>query len=275
MKKDSLSIRTPTWCYAKLLAIYPISFQENYGREMLLIFRDVCRRENGRNGISGLVFFWLEIIIDLASTALQEHISEVRMLSTNQGLIRFTGILGTLGGILSIIVGVTLIGGGLGDDVTPFQVAMFILTYLLVAVGATGYFFAGRHERAVNAALGVLLFGAMIGAIGPILMAADIGLGWIMWAISLLIQGAGLLLLGVTARKNSGFVRLSWFPHALGISILTLTIVGIALSNSASDTVQGTIMGLTLGLLGASWMILGLLLLSGNVHTDAQPPKVA
>jgi hypothetical protein len=275
MKKDSLSIRTPTWFYARLLAIYPVSFQEKYGREMLLTFRDVCRRENSRYGISGLVFFWLEIIIDLASTALQEHISEVRMLSTNQGLIRFTGVLGALGGILSIIIGVTLIRGGLGDDVTAFQAALFILTYLLIAVGSTGFFFAGRHERKVNAALGVLLFGAIIGAIGPILMAADIGLGWIMWAISLLIQGAGFLLLGVTTRKNSGFVRPAWLPLALGITILTLTIIGITLSQTASDTVQATLMGLTLGLLGASWLILGLLLLSGNVRTDALPPTVA
>ena len=274
MKKDSLSIRTSTWFYAKLLAIYPLSFQEKYGREMLLIFRDVCRRENGRNGISGLVIFWLEVIIDLASTALQEHISEVRMLSTNQNLIRFTGILGALGGILSIIIGVVLIRG-LGEDVTVFQAAMFILTFLLIAVGSVGYFFAGRNERDVNAALGVLLIGAIIGVIGPILMAADIGLGWILWGIGLLIQGAGLVLLGVTARKNTGFVRPAWLPLALGISIFTLMIVGITLSQSASDTVQQTLGGLTLSLLGASWMILCLMLLRGSVRTDAQPPTAA
>lgn len=274
MKKDSLDIRTSTWFYAKLIFIYPLSFQENYGRELVLLFRDVCRRESSRYGLSGLIFFWLEVIIDLASTALREHLSEVRMLSTNQGLIRFTGVLGTLGGILSIIMGFAILRGRLGEDITALQMAMFILTYLLIAVGSTGYFLAGRREREVNAALGILLIGAIIGAVGSILMAADIGLGWILWFVGLLGQGAGLLLLGVTARRNPGFVRAAWLPLALGIIMLVLLIGGLA-SNSASDSVQGTIFGLTLGLLGAGWMILGLLLLSGNVRTDAQPPTVA
>jgi hypothetical protein len=274
MKRDSLDIRASTWFYAKLMVIYPLSFQENYGREMVLIFRDVCRKESSRYGFGGLIFFWLEVIIDLASTALREHLSEVRMLSTNQSLIRFTGILGALGGILSVIIGLLMIRGGLGEDVTALQAAIFILTYLLIAAGTTGYFLAGRREREVNAALGILLIGAIIGAVGPILMATDIGLGWILWFVGLLGQGAGLLLLGVTARRNPGFVRAAWLPLALGIIVLVLLIGGLA-SNSASDSVQGTIIGLTLGLLGAGWMILGLLLSSGNVRMDTQPPTVA
>ena len=275
MEKDSSSIRTSTRFYAALLAIYPLSHQEEYGREMILVFRDVCRKENGRNGLGGLIFFWFEVLIELASTALQEHLSEVRMLSTSKGIIRFTGILGSLGGVLSIVIGVVLIQDRLGDDVTIFQAALFIFAYLLIAAGATGYFLAGRHERGVNAALGVLLLGAITGAIGPILMAADIGPGWILWFIGLVIQGAGLLLLGVTAYRNPGIVRPAWLPLALGMAILVLLIVGIAGADSRPDSTQGALIGLTLSLLGAGWAILGLLLFSGNVRADAQPPTLA
>ena len=197
------------------------------------------------------------------------------MLSTNQGLIRFTGIMGTLGGILSVIIGFLLIRGGTGWDITALQAALFILTYLLIAVGTIGYFLAGHHVREVNVALGIMLIGAIIGAIGPILMVADVGLGWILWFVGLLGQGAGLFLLGVTARRNPGFVRAAWLPLVFGIVILVLLIAALASNYSSSAPVQGTIIGLALGLLGVAWAILGLLLLSGNVLTDAQPPMIA
>ena len=103
-------------------------------------------------------------------------------------------------------------------------------------------------------------------------MAADIGAGWIMWFIGLLLQGLGFLLLGVTARQNPGFIGPSWLPLALGSSLTILLIVGLAATDSS---VQGTIIGLTLGLLGGGWVLLGLLLLSGNIRTDVQPPTVA
>jgi hypothetical protein len=64
----------------RLLAMYPFSFQERYGREMALAFRAACRREFGRYGLSGLINLWFKIFIDLASSALQEHLVEVGVL---------------------------------------------------------------------------------------------------------------------------------------------------------------------------------------------------
>jgi hypothetical protein len=91
--------------------MYPFSFQERYGREMALAFRAACRREFGRYGLSGLINLWFKIFIDLASSALQEHLVEVGMLTQRQRFIRVTGIIGALGGVLAIILGVGFLGG--------------------------------------------------------------------------------------------------------------------------------------------------------------------
>jgi hypothetical protein len=268
MKRDSLGIRSTIWIYSKLLSLYPVSFQKSYGREMALTFRDVCRRENSRYGLSGLISLWFEVFIDLASTVLQEHLTEVGMLTRRQSYIKVTGILGALGGALVIIVGIAITLNNFGNDVTGQQAALFVLAFLLIGVGTTGYFLAGRSERRVNAALGVMLFGALIGAVGPVLMVGDIGLGWILFGLGLLVQGAGLLLLGVTTRQYPGFMRPAWLPLVLGIALTAVMILGSVFQLE-------TLYGPTIAMFGTGWVVLGLLLLSGNVRTDAQPPAVA
>ena len=117
MKRDERGVEFSVWIYTKLLALYPISFHQQYGREMVLTFRDVCRREYGRFGSSGLIGLWFEIFIDLASSALQEHIREVRILSERQSFIRIAGLLGTIGGLLSIFVGLLLTRGSYSEDI--------------------------------------------------------------------------------------------------------------------------------------------------------------
>jgi hypothetical protein len=91
--------------------MYPFSFQERYGREMALAFRAACRREFGRYGLSGLINLWFKIFIDLASSALQEHLVEVGVLTQRQRFIRVAGTIGALGGVLAIILGVGFLGG--------------------------------------------------------------------------------------------------------------------------------------------------------------------
>ena len=82
------------------------------------------------------------------------------------------------------------------------------------------------------------------------------------------MNGAGLLLLGVITRQNPGFLRPTWLPIVLGIAILSMTFTGMGTQNEL-------FWGLAIGALGASWVVLSLLLLSGNVRTDVQPPAAA
>lgn len=265
MKRDSLSIRSSVWIYTKLLALYPIPFQRHYGREMALTFRDICRLEKNEYGLNGVISLWFEVIIDLAATILEEHLREVRMLSQSQSFVRIAGVLGAIGGALAIFVGFTLLRDPPGEDITALQMILFVTPFLLTAVGTSGLFLAGRHEREVNVGLGIMLFGALLGAIGPLLMVADIGIGWIIFPIGFLFQGLGLAQLGLVMRQNPGFIRIVWLPLTLGLALTALTMTGMATGSSV-------LWGLLIMIFGTGWGLLGLLLLSGNVRTDAPPP---
>lgn len=52
------------WAYRLLLRAYPPRFRAEYGREMMLVFRD-RRREMGEHGVR----FWLEMLGDVARSA--------------------------------------------------------------------------------------------------------------------------------------------------------------------------------------------------------------
>lgn len=185
------------------------------------------------------------------------------MLPDRQSLIRIAALLGAIGGMLAIVVSITLARGSLEGDVTTPQIALFIVTFVLIAVGTAGYFMAGRHENDVNAALGIMLLGASLGAAGPLLMAGEIGVGWILFPLGILMNGTGLLLLGLITRQNPGFLRPTWLPIVLGIAILAMTFAGMGTQNEL-------FWGFAIGVLGAGWVLLSLLLLSGNVRTKVQ-----
>jgi hypothetical protein len=264
VKRDSLSIRSSVWIYTKLLALYPVPFQRHYGREMALTFRDICRLEKNEYGLNGVISLWFEVIIDLAATILEEHLREVRMLSQSQSFVRIAGVLGAIGGALAIFVGFTLLRESLEEDITTLQIILFITTFLLTAIGTIGLFLAGRHEREINVGLGIMLVGALLGAIGPLLMVADIGIGWIIFPIGFLIQGVGLAQLGLVMRQYPGFIRIVWLPLALGLALVVLSMTGMATGSSV-------LWGILIMIFGTGWGLLGLLL-SGNVRTDAPPP---
>ena len=190
------------------------------------------------------------------------------MLADKHSFIRITAILGAVGGMLAIVMSITLARGGLDGEVAALQIALFILPFVLIAAGTTAYFMAGRHENDASAALGLMLLGASLGAVGPLLMAGDIDIGWILFPVGILMNGAGLLLLGMVSRQNQGFLRPTWLPTLLGIAILAMTFAGMGTQNEL-------FWGLAIGVLGASWVVLSLLLLSGNVRTDVQPPTAA
>ena len=59
--------------YHKLLLIYPKQFRERYGREMLILFRNLYRE---RKGATHNFELWAHLIIDLAATAPLEYVSK-------------------------------------------------------------------------------------------------------------------------------------------------------------------------------------------------------
>ncbi|MBV9958721.1 MAG: hypothetical protein JO360_09885 [Acidobacteria bacterium] len=62
--------------YRLLLAAYPAEFRQEYEREMLLVFRDLCR-EHRQSGL-GLVRVWMRALLDLAQSAPRERLQNFR-----------------------------------------------------------------------------------------------------------------------------------------------------------------------------------------------------
>ncbi len=63
--------------YSFFLYVYPKRFRQNYGREMVLTFRDCCREALQQSGGWGLVRWWAFILSDLLMTAFLEHLKAV------------------------------------------------------------------------------------------------------------------------------------------------------------------------------------------------------
>jgi Clp amino terminal domain, pathogenicity island component len=67
------SVAVAARVYRLLLVAYPASFRRAYGRHMAQVFRDACRDAFLESGSRGVLALWLRTLIDLASTAFQEH----------------------------------------------------------------------------------------------------------------------------------------------------------------------------------------------------------
>lgn len=79
MRVELVSVRI----YRRMMWLYPASFREEYGRDIVHNFRDCCRdavREGGGFLIAGL---WLHAVLDLITTAVKEHVAGSGIRSAN------------------------------------------------------------------------------------------------------------------------------------------------------------------------------------------------
>ena len=61
------------WLYRLLLAAYPAAFREEYGPEMIQVFRDTMRDEHRRRGLWGLLMVWLRTLADFSVSVVRQH----------------------------------------------------------------------------------------------------------------------------------------------------------------------------------------------------------
>lgn len=64
--------------YRSLMRVYPVSFRNKYGYEMIEVFREVVTDSTRRHGIAGLMTTWFRVLGDLLCSAFQEHLIELR-----------------------------------------------------------------------------------------------------------------------------------------------------------------------------------------------------
>jgi len=75
---NSKVINRATWCYERLLRLYPKEHRVEYGECMAQLFRDECRDSWNQARWNGLVVLWIRTLIDLSKTVVLEHLSNLK-----------------------------------------------------------------------------------------------------------------------------------------------------------------------------------------------------
>ena len=70
---DERAVEASEWAYRSLLRAYPRELRGEYGGEMALCFRDMCREELEDRGGTGLAALWVRTLPELLYTALKER----------------------------------------------------------------------------------------------------------------------------------------------------------------------------------------------------------
>jgi hypothetical protein len=64
--------------YRRLLFLYPAQYRREYGPLMTQAYRDLCRDSCQQRGTAGLVLLWFRLLADLVTSALRQHLDELR-----------------------------------------------------------------------------------------------------------------------------------------------------------------------------------------------------
>jgi len=226
-----LSVRIYTW----LLAAYPGPFRAEYGRHMTQVFRDVCRRDYSRGGLSGMTSLWARTSLDLVRTTAEEHI-ERGIEMNREKFVRWSG--------WALVAGAVLFAAGLiigsfdSFDMDPIggvdavyeisQIVGLVAGQLLFVIGLLGLR-AGYAGRSGSLGAGLLLL-AVIGSVvslGGLLVMSSVEEGWLVWMGGYLAMTLALAVFGIVALRRRVFSRWNFAPILAGVGVPLLFGIGM------------------------------------------------
>lgn len=274
--------------YAALLRAYPRAFRVRYGDEMVLLFGDQLRDARTTKGGGGVAATWFRTLIDLASSAVGEHLRKDRTMAQSLAtfeptrMMRLLGVVGVIGAVLLLWAFISF---------NPFQDQRVNSVRLVLFALAGAAISLAFHRRQALAAptLALLTTAAVViggiwsaswvilsngvlspnmGTFGLIGLFANIAL-WVtptIWAIGMLHTGAAwqgmspnrarLTKLGVSLLIGSvvawmGDDRLGMVDSLWGEMWQAVAITGVALN-------------------GVGWLILGIVLIAPGGRPRAE-----
>lgn len=230
---DQFPIALSVSVYRLLLFAYPEEFRQEYGGDMLQVFRDYCLRDYRQSGPLGVLGLWAVTLLDLIKSVIEEHLhKETKMLNKNT-LIRLSGwamILGAITFLMLFIVNYLNINHPrLRPDAIYMSSGYILSLYVgpsLIAAGLLGL--RARYGEGVGkAGKNILLIAAIAGPVCSLIgifgadyapWSAYVGIGSFLWGFFLwgpTIQMISLLTFGILALRSG--------PHPFwsGLPILT------------------------------------------------------
>lgn len=275
---DTQAVNLSVRFYRLLVMAYPSNFRREYGKDMLQVFRDCCRRSYQAGGSLTLLALWMRTLFDWFKTVLEEQLNRGTEM-TRKKFIRLSGWALILGSI-SITVGWL---ASTRPEYSQFNAAslpidryanlvafpLFTLGLILTSLGLLGLLArygvgVGWFGR-ITLMLGAL--SGLVSALGTVGLAIfDSEAWWSMFFLGWTLQYLMLALFGLVCLRRNVLLRWNGLPLLAGIWVpLMVTLTGIyeAYTGSwleVSDLVFGAVF--LIGLVGFLW--LGYLLQADN-----------
>ena len=195
---DERAVEASERAYRSLLRAYPRELRDEYGEEMALCFRDLCREELEDRGGLGLAALWVHTLPELIRTALEERSNK---LARNT----YRSVLGVALATAFLLL-IPLLANW------PWTPGDFVFAGTLIFGTGLAYvlFARGTGKIAYRAAVGVALAGAFL-------------LVWINVAVGIIgepDESANLMYIGVIAVGVAGAFVARFRPQEMARALL-------------------------------------------------------
>ena len=211
--------------YRALLVAYPTKFQQEYGSQMMQVFRDCCLRAFRQSGTNGILKLWALTLFDFVQSLIEEHLQKETFM-TRSNFIRLSGwslILGAATFFLFILVAFLASIDNPYGPISPFTeigwMVSTLATPFLLGVGLLGL--RTRYGDEVGSfGKNILLLGAIAGPVFNIIgiTVPQIGdWGWLLSFTGNAVLLACLSIFGIAVLSVKPLPRWNSLPLTAGV----------------------------------------------------------
>jgi hypothetical protein len=262
MKTDSQSPKLLTLserAYRTLLILYPADFRDEYGQQMVQVFRDVCRDVYRHGGANELANWWATAVFDLVQAVIAER-RKVNLIMSQAKFIQWTGWLFILGGTFFAVSSIGQLqptSSNVFDGVHQLSLYALVPGMVLIMLGLFGVWLRYKVDMHLFGKISLIaaLIGAVIMSFGW-LFTLTAGNGyWNVFMIGWLIQLMGQSVFGGFATTTHLLPK--WNFALLIGSGFPLTVVVLVLSSQTAASSVNWVAFAILLLIGIGWLMTG------------------
>ena len=273
---ENRSVDLSLQMYGRLLRAYPETFRNEYGAEMMFVFRDRCREVIGDQGVLGLIGFWLLALLDLIKTSVEEHMQKEGGVMSKSMLIRGAGVFLLLTGVLAAM--------GLLTETRPTNGYLrwlqmreigwtaLVMTPIAVSAGLLSLYLGYREMISGYVQMGLLLAlgGSAIGVLSLPMMVLLESV-WPLWWMSGIVMVIGLSIFAVAIWFSQPLSRWNRLLTLPGVGGLLLVMFYTLIFPRLDPTSQQTIAQVLYIITGLMWALPGIALIVSPGSREMAP----